>query len=59
MGCTLVSLLLLVFAAGAVLARRRKRERESWFYTGRCTGCGYDLRGSADRCPECGRGIWQ
>ena len=39
---------------------RRKRERESWYYTSRCTGCGYDLRNSvSDRCPECGKLWWQ
>ena len=31
-------------------ATRRRLIRE-----GRCVGCGYDLRGSPGRCPECGR----
>jgi hypothetical protein len=29
--------------------RRRERRRK-----GLCTNCGYDLRGSSERCPECG-----
>lgn len=36
----------------AALLRRRSRASR-----GLCAGCSYDLRGSAGRCPECGRPI--
>jgi hypothetical protein len=35
------------WAVQARVLRRRRRE-------GRCAGCGYDLRESGGRCPECG-----
>lgn len=33
----------------------RLAERLERFDSGRCTRCGYDLRASRERCPECGR----
>jgi len=33
-----------------LLIRRQKRQQ-----AGKCLGCGYDLRGSAETCPECGK----
>ena len=48
---------LLVYVVGgtaistAFLPFRRRRKRKK---LGLCVSCGYDLRGSKDRCPECG-----
>lgn len=47
----LLCLLPLVLIGRSFLLRRRKALR---IRRGLCVGCGYDLRHSRDRCPECG-----
>jgi hypothetical protein len=38
-------------AAGSLLLQRRRRRRADTMH---CRGCGYDLRATPERCPECG-----
>ena len=47
---------LAVAAGGTVLYLRKWREdlRERRVRDGHCAACGYDLRASPERCPECG-----
>jgi hypothetical protein len=45
----LPSSLLVLF--GFIAGAQHRRSRRGW---GRCANCGYDLRASPQRCPECG-----
>jgi hypothetical protein len=46
---------ILILALLPILIRSAKRH--SRIKQGRCAGCGYDLRSSPERCPECGQPV--
>jgi hypothetical protein len=52
-----VMLLLAAFIVPRLLMWRREREINQRFLKGCCTNCGYDLRASPQRCPECGQEV--
>jgi hypothetical protein len=46
--------LVLLFGATPAVWFVRFRKRREWLFRGRCKKCGYDLRATPGRCPECG-----
>lgn len=55
--CYLVALLTAALPVTALVRRRRAHRRDARAARGRCAGCGYDLRASPQRCPECGLAV--
>jgi len=51
--CPIIAVVGLV-AIGLMILNRPKHKRKRRYPDGRCEKCGYDIRSSPDRCPECG-----
>lgn len=50
-----VQLLTAIPLVAWVMSRRKRRQLQNRLRAGLCPACGYDLRASPERCPECGR----
>jgi hypothetical protein len=55
LGGPLFILLTLGLVATFFVRSYKIKRREQWINEGRCGQCGYDLRATPERCPECAR----
>ena len=50
-----VAIVVVSYGAFRVIRDGNENDRHKRAGIGMCFDCGYDLRASSDRCPECGR----
>jgi hypothetical protein len=55
--CWSIALAFAILPAQWIKRWAQHRKLQIWQKQGRCLRCGYDLRASTDRCPECGTAI--